>query len=221
MFQDNYPLIYDLVNGIQDKEKFCDNINSIKFNSCNIIYITDYEITTKISQHYLNENIPISRNSNSVCIRHFLASYIYHLTNYILIGLKTIQCLGNGEYTVKSDYIIDLVSELDMFVTTIYQKNMNDDPLNQIKSIFNTLIKQEEPEENLTCEKSAFRRNSSDSNGVIEKLEPINTSYYEKELFIDQIESSDESDGDSETYSKTSNECINDIKENLVNILAN
>jgi hypothetical protein len=98
---------------------------------------------------------------------------------------------------------------------------MNDDPLNQIKSIFNTLIKQEEPEENLTCEKSVFRRNSSDSNGVIEKLEPINTSYYEKELFIDQIESSDESDRDSETYSKTSNECINDIKENLVNILAN
>ena len=239
--EDKYPILVDSIKNIQDKKTFYNNVMSIKNNINNVIYITDYEVTTKISQHYLNEEIPVTRNSNTVWIRNFYASYIYDLTIYILLGLNKIQCYSPGEFMISSDVIIDLINELNSFVFDIYERNNYEDPINDIKLIVSDLIKNEpvillekkvvsevtpeiipneDLEQNLNHEKSDFRnpdcnnsrRNSNNSSGLIEK---IDSSYFEKEMFID------DSTSESDTESKNSHDYITDIRDNLVNILAN
>jgi hypothetical protein len=90
MNSEKYPNILKYFNSIENKQKFLDNIKNIKDSDdeLNTILITDYDVTTKISCYYLNHNIPLARNTNTISIKTNYASYVYYLTIYLLISLN-------------------------------------------------------------------------------------------------------------------------------------
>ena len=58
-----------------DINNFIFQINNLNIeNKANIIIVNDYEVTTKISKYYLDTNTPISRNSNTYCLKSGFAS---------------------------------------------------------------------------------------------------------------------------------------------------
>lgn len=165
---EKYPILLKYFNDIENKQKFILNVMSInedKSNS-NTIHITDYEVTTKISYHYLNHNIPISRNSNTLSIKTNYASYVYDLTIYILLGLNNYQYYSHGEFIIENDIIYELINELTIFVQNACDKNKFDDPLENLKHIIKEII-------------------------LTEKIEKIENIYDEKDMFSDKIENSD------------------------------
>ena len=164
---EKYPNIVKYINDIEDKEKFLLNVMSIKDdkNIYNTIHITNYEITTKISVHYLNHTIPISRNSNTVSIKSNYASYAYSMTISILLGLNNYQYYSCGEFIVDNDMIYELVSELTKFIENVCDKHDLTDKLNHLKQTINDIV--------LKMPK--------------DKLEKIEDIYNEKEIFSDKI----------------------------------
>lgn len=164
---EKYSNIVKYINDIEDKEKFLLNVMSIKDdkNIYNTIHITNYEITTKISVHYLNHTIPISRNSNTVSIKSNYASYAYSMTISILLGLNNCQYYSYGEFNVDNDIIYELVSELTKFIENVCDKHDLTDKLNHLKQTINDIV----------------------SNMPKEKIEKIEDIYNEKDIFSDKI----------------------------------
>ena len=143
MFSDIYPCITERINSIKNdviKTKLIDNINSIKLNIANVLFINDYVITCKIEQHYLNTNVPISRNSNSVTIKNPYSSYIYYLCIYILNSSNYNECYSYGEFMITFDDIYILVTEIELMINKIIKNNNYVNPLDDIKIIFIELI---------------------------------------------------------------------------------
>ena len=79
MFDKKYPIIHELLSNFTtvSKVKFLTNIETIIPENSNILFVNDYVLTSKITHHYLNPDIPITRNSNTFIIRNNYASYIY------------------------------------------------------------------------------------------------------------------------------------------------
>jgi hypothetical protein len=167
---DKYPNLSKYFNEIEDKNKFILNIMSINEDSeksSNTIHITNYEVTTKISHHYLNHDIPISRNTNTVSIRTNYASYVYCITVYILIGLNNYQYYSHGEFIIDNDKMYELVTELCEFIQFSCEHNNNDNPLKNLKETIKDLL-------------------------LKEKLEKIENIYDEKYMFSDKIDISND-----------------------------
>lgn len=228
MFEDVYPCIIQRINSIDNdilKVKLKDNINSIKLNIANVLFINDYEITCKIEQHYLNINVPILRNSNSVTIRNPYSSYIYYLCIYILNSSNYNECYSHGEFVITFDYLYILITELELMINKIIKNNNYVDPLDEIKMIFTELIDN-------TCEHNKYmyllqeenqnvESSSTESDNKLEKItdnytENYNNNYNNKIYLFDDnlIESDDES-----IKSEKTDTLINDLRTNLVNIL--
>ena len=286
MFSTKYPCITRSINNLTDNKLLINKINMINENTSNVLFINDYEITCKISQYYLSDDIPISRNSNTICIRTNYASYIYYLTIYILLASKNIQYFSQGEFMIPSDVILDIVCELNTLIEHIIYNDIMNDPLDELKTIFikllnNTFDETEynylyisrpntpeeiismiddsskemiivdppEPEENNNVfnkletipespKEYDFRNNSTivkpdidgsvcankakPSEGVLtlapHDIELINDELYSEE-FIFKDNSSSDSDGDISDELTNSDDFINNIKDNLVNIL--
>jgi hypothetical protein len=224
MFSYKYPILMKSINEIEDKSKFLKNIDSIKLNDCNVIYVTDYEITCKISQFYLNDEIPISRNSNTACIRIFYASYVYYLTVYILTGLNNVECFSHGEFMIPVDKLINLINEIIFLIEDICEKIKNDNPLEELKIIMKLIANNMPIEFNVKNDNitNTFREEpkhefrDSDNN---RRLETINDIYNEQELFKDSDSNTNVGRKNSDTLSDISDEYIEDIKKNVVNIL--
>jgi hypothetical protein len=161
MNSEKYPNISKYFNSIENKQKFLDNIKNIKDSDdeLNTILITDYDVTTKISCYYLNHNIPLARNTNTISIKTNYASYVYYLTIYLLISLNNNQYYSHGEFIISFDTMVELVEELNTFVQNVVEKYKLDDILNNIVQSLTDMIN-------------------------IEKIEDI---YNEKELFSDDI----------------------------------
>lgn len=161
MFAKKYPNISTLINSLNDdsKIKLNKNIDTIKCqqnidsinmrptiidtivnNVSNVLFITDYEITCKISHYYLNLDIPISRNSNTITIKNKYSSYIYYLTRYILMGTKYPERYSYGEFVINIDDIYNIIIELETLIDQILKNNNYNDPLPEIKLIFSDLI---------------------------------------------------------------------------------
>jgi hypothetical protein len=161
MNSEKYPNISKYFNAIENKEKFIDNIKNIKDSDdeLNTILITDYNVTTKISCYYLNHNIPLARNTNTISIKTNYASYVYYLTIYLLISLNNNQYYSHGEFIIAFDTMVELVEELNTFIQNVVEQYKLDDLLNNIIQSLKDMIN-------------------------IEKIEDI---YNEKELFSDEI----------------------------------
>ena len=161
MFAKKYPNISTLINNLNNDSKIklnknidtikCQqNINSINMrptiidtivnNVSNVLFITDYEITCKISHYYLNLDIPISRNSNTITIKNKYSSYIYYLTRYILMGTKYPERYSYGEFVINIDDMYDIIIELETLIDQVLKNNNYNDPLPKIKLIFSDLI---------------------------------------------------------------------------------
>jgi hypothetical protein len=233
MFEDIYPCITQRINSIDNdtlKIKLKDNINSIKLNIANVLFINDYEITCKIEQHYLNTNVPISRNSNSVTIKNPYSSYIYYLCIYILNSSNYNECYSHGEFVITFDYLYTLITDLELMINKIIKNNNYVDPLDEIKIIFTELIdntfepnkymyllhKETTPEDS-EDENQNVESSSTESDDRLEKItdnftEDFNNKIY---LFDDNLIESDEES----IESVKTDTLINDIRTNLVNIL--
>jgi len=233
MFEDIYPCITQRINLIDNdtlKVKLKDNINSIKLNIANVLFINDYEITCKIEQHYLNINVPISRNSNSVTIKNPYSSYIYYLCIYILNSSNYNECYSHGEFVITFDYLYTLITDLELMINKIIKNNNYVDPLDEIKIIFTELIdntfepnkymyllhKETTPEDS-EDENQNVESSSTESDDRLEKItdnftEDFNNKIY---LFDDNLIESDEES----IESVKTDTLINDIRTNLVNIL--
>ena len=161
MFAKKYPNISTLINSLNDdsKIKLNNNIDTIKCqqnidsinirptiidtivnNVSNVLFITDYEITCKISHYYLNLDIPISRNSNTITIKNKYSSYIYYLTRFILMGTKYPERYSYGEFVINIDDMYNIIIELETLIDQILKNNNYNDPLPEIKLIFSDLI---------------------------------------------------------------------------------
>lgn len=233
MFEDIYPCITQRINLIDNdtlKVKLKDNINSIKLNIANVLFINDYEITCKIEQHYLNINVPISRNSNSVTIKNPYSSYIYYLCIYILNSSNYNECYSHGEFVITFDYLYTLITDLELMINKIIKNNNYVDPLDEIKIIFTELIDNTfEPNKYMyLLHKETTPEDSEDENQNVEsssiesddRLEKITDNFTENfnnkiYLFDDNLIESDEES----IESVKTDTLINDIRTNLVNIL--
>lgn len=243
MFDKKYPSIHELLSNFTtvSKVKFLTNIETIIPDKSNILFINDYVLTSKIDHHYLNPDIPITRNSNTFLIRNNYASYIYYLTRYLLIGSNHNECYTYGEFFVHIQDMYDLILELEGMIDCIVHNNM-EEPLNELKQIFNDLINESfdpikylylmpknieyafryEEEQVNTNSRSSSRSSSSSRSDT--KLEEINDNYTEhcnKEIygFKEAYDAADVISDNTSTISSLSNEFISNIRDNLVNIL--
>jgi hypothetical protein len=142
-------LKYNLLNNVIDtiknstdkKNKFIKLIKNISIElSSNIILITDYEVTCKISQYYIDNDIPFSRNSNTYCIHTTFASYIYSITQSILSSLNYGEICSRGEYFISAVYMYTIIDELDKLFNE-QQIHLNYcNPIENIQELFLGLL---------------------------------------------------------------------------------
>jgi hypothetical protein len=61
MNMDKYPKVLKYFEEIEDKSKFIADVMNLNHDiiKTNTIHITNYEVTTKITHHYLNHDIPM------------------------------------------------------------------------------------------------------------------------------------------------------------------
>jgi hypothetical protein len=137
-----YPIISKYFDEINDKPKFILDVMEIQNDTTNVntIHITDYEVTTKITCHYLNHCIPMSRNSNTISIKSNYASYVYYLTIYILTGVNNYQYYTNGEFMIDSNKMYDLINELNHFVSFVCEEFVSTDSLYNLKETIKHLL---------------------------------------------------------------------------------
>jgi hypothetical protein len=161
-------------------------------NKTNTIHITNYEVTTKITHHYLNHDIPMSRNSNTVSIKSQYASYVYYITLYTLIGLKNYQYYTHGEFIISSDEMYDLINELNHFVHDVCEEYSLNDSLTNLKYTIKKILlgqeleKIEDLEETDKIPKLEKIEDLEETNKT-SKLEKIDNIYDEKDMFSDEL----------------------------------
>jgi hypothetical protein len=123
------------------KNLFLLQINNLNIEiKSNIIIVNDYEVTTKISHYYLDTNTPLTRNSNTYCLKTGFASYIYDIMKYILNALNYKQRYSIGEYLIDSTFVINTLNELIELFEEEYYNNNNDNPIDNIKEIISGLL---------------------------------------------------------------------------------
>ena len=128
MFKDKYPLIYEIsqlikTNKVNAKQyiKNIINLEQITASDSNTIMINDYELTSKISHFKLNNDVPISTNTNTFCYQIGFSSYIY----YIIINIFN---------------KIEIFVEVHNLILNLYHFNNLKDPLDLIKDVLDELI---------------------------------------------------------------------------------
>ena len=246
MFTNKYPFFQTTLNVISEnnnKEKLFELLDSVTDNTCNILFVTDYEVTTKVSQYYLNKDTPLSKNSNTVSIHSYYASYVYYITVYCLIASNITQCYSHGEFNLDFDSMYELIFEIKTILDTIIHTNKLVQPYDEIKQIIKEQLdgtfdnnkykylfahedqEQEDQEENNNIINSTFR-DSGSNNGLEQNLEQINDSFDEKELsklknkdiyLFSDSRTNTPIGGNTPRFESESDEYINDIKEQIVN----
>jgi len=195
-----------------DINNFIFQINNLNIeNKANIIIVNDYEVTTKISKYYLDTNTPISRNSNTYCLKSGFASYIYDIIKYILSSLNFKQIYSNGEYLIDTMSVINILNELIELFEEEYFNNNNDNPIDNIKEIITGLLTDTFninkykyltiPTDNFfqlsskTLENINHNKNIESINDeYIETNKIINTKIYSEELFNTDLDYNDYDD---------------------------
>ena len=147
MFKDKYPLIYEIsqlikTNKVNAKQyiKNIINLEQITASDSNTIMINDYELTSKISHFKLNNDVPISTNTNTFCYQIGFSSYIYYIIINMLHGMNYGQVFSNGEFYIPSRTMIEIFVEVHNLILNLYHFNNLKDPLDLIKDVLDELI---------------------------------------------------------------------------------
>lgn len=125
------------------KNKFINsllNINDNDNNISNVIMITDYEITSKISCYYINSDTPLTKNSNTYCIHTYFASYIYIIISNMLLSINYREVCTKGEYSIPAMYLYDIVEELSILFNEQYLHLKYLDPIKSIQELIIGLL---------------------------------------------------------------------------------
>ena len=147
MFKDKYPLIYEISQLIKtnkaNAKQYIKNIISIEqitASDSNTIIINDYELTSKISHYKLNNDIPISTNTNTFCYQIGFSSYIYYIIINMLHGMNYGQVFSDGEFYIPSRTMIEMLVEVNNLIFNLYYYNNLKDPIVLIKDVLDELI---------------------------------------------------------------------------------
>ena len=147
MFKDKYPLIHEISQLIKSNKanakqyiKNIINLEQITSQDSNTIMINDYELTSKISHFKLNNDIPISTNTNTFCYQIGFSSYIYYIIINMLHGMNYNQVFSEGEFYIHSRTIIEMFVEIHNLIINLYHFNNLKDPLDLIKDVLDELI---------------------------------------------------------------------------------
>jgi len=147
LLDNRFNKLNNIINKIKliesEKNKFINsllNINNNDNNIANIIMITDYDVTTKISYYYLSSEIPLTKNSNTYCIQTYFASYIYIIISKILLSLNYREVCTKGEYSINAMYLYDIVDELSLLFNDQYLHLKYLDPIKSIQELIIGLL---------------------------------------------------------------------------------
>lgn len=147
MFKDKYPLIHEISQLIKSNKanakqyiKNIINLEHITASDSNTIMINDYELTSKISHFKLNNDVPISTNTNTFCYQIGFSNYIYYIIINMLHGMNYGQVFSDGEFYIPSRTMIEMFVEIHNLIFNLYHYNNLKDPLNLIKDVLDELI---------------------------------------------------------------------------------
>lgn len=147
MFKDKYPLIYEISQLIKSNKanakqyiKNIINLEQITSQDSNTIMINDYELTSKISHFKLNNDIPISTNTNTFCYQIGFSSYIYYIIINMLHGMNYGQVFSEGEFYIPSRTMIEMFVEVHNLILNLYHYDNLKDPIVLIKDVLDELI---------------------------------------------------------------------------------
>jgi hypothetical protein len=147
MFKDKYPLIYEISQLIKSNKanakQYIKNIISIEqitSSDSNTIMINDYELTSKISHYKLNNDVPISTNTNTFCYQIGFSSYIYYIIINMLHGMNYGQVFSDGEFYIPSRTMLEMLVEVNNLIFNLYYYNNLKDPIVLIKDVLDELI---------------------------------------------------------------------------------
>jgi hypothetical protein len=147
MFKDKYPLIHEISQLIKTNKdnakqyiKNIINLEQITANDSNTIMINDYELTSKISHYKLNNDVPISTNSNTFCYQIGYANYIYYIMINMLHGINYGEVFSEGEFYIPSRTMIEIFVEVHNLILNLYHFNNLKDPIVLIKDVLDELI---------------------------------------------------------------------------------
>jgi hypothetical protein len=147
MFKDKYPLIYEISQLIKSNKanakqyiKNIINLEDITASDSNTIIINDYELTSKISHYKLNNDVPISTNTNTFCYQIGFSSYIYYIIINMLHGMNYSQVFSDGEFYIPSRTMIEMFVEVHNLILNLYNYNNLKDPIVLIKDVLDELI---------------------------------------------------------------------------------
>ena len=147
MFKDKYPLIHEISQLIKSNKanakqyiKNIINLEHITASDSNTIIINDYELTSKISHFKLNNDVPISTNTNTFCYQIGFSNYIYYIIINMLHGMNYGQVFSDGEFYIPSRTMIEMFVEVHNLIFNLYHYNNLKDPLNLIKDVLDELI---------------------------------------------------------------------------------
>jgi hypothetical protein len=140
-----YTLLNTILTTIKSdsdkKNKFIKIIKNINTElSSNIIIITDYEVTSKISQYHLNSETPLIRNSNTYCIHSEFASYIYNMIHSLLLVLNYGEVCTKGEYVIAALYLYTITDELSELLNEQHVHLNHCNPVENIQELIIGLI---------------------------------------------------------------------------------
>lgn len=147
MFKDKYSLIYEISQLIKSNKdnskqyiKNIINLEQITVSDSNTIMINDYELTSKISHYKLNNEVPISTNTNTFCYQIGFSSYIYYIIINMLHGMNYGQVFSDGEFYIPSRTMIEMFVEVHNLIFNLYHYNNLKDPIVLIKDVLDELI---------------------------------------------------------------------------------
>ena len=147
MFKDKYPLIHEISQLIKSNKanakqyiKNIINLEQITSQDSNTIMINDYELTSKISHYKLNNDVPISTNTNTFCYQIGFSSYIYYIIINMLHGMNYGEVFSEGEFYITSRSMIEIFVEVHNLILNLYHYNNLKDPIVLIKDVLDELI---------------------------------------------------------------------------------
>ena len=147
MFKDKYPLIHEIsqlikTNKVNAKQyiKNIINLEQITSQDSNTIMINDYELTSKISHFKLNNEVPISTNTNTFCYQIGFSKYIYYIIINMLHGINYSEVFSEGEFYIPSRTMIEMFVEVHNLIFNLYHFNNLKDPIVLIKDVLDELI---------------------------------------------------------------------------------
>ena len=116
------------------------SLEQITSQDSNTIMINDYELTSKISHFKLNNDVPISTNTNTFCYQIGFSSYIYYIIINMLHGINYGEVFSEGEFYIPSRSMIEIFVEVHNLILNLYHFNNLKDPIVLIKDILDELI---------------------------------------------------------------------------------